>query len=63
MADVRTVTNHLLVVDEAVTGKFGCNSVAPQGKKTASAAATDLPTALVLVNQIRAALVANGIMV
>jgi len=46
-----------------IGGEFGCNAATPQGKATVNAACTDLPTAVALVNQLRAALVANGICV
>lgn len=46
-----------------VNGTFGCNGVAAQGKYTVNAACTDLTTAVALVNQLRAALIANGICV
>lgn len=45
----------------AVDGQFGCNGNAAQPKVGVNAAATDLPTALALLNQLRAALIANGI--
>jgi hypothetical protein len=41
--------------------KFGCNSATPQAPAALGAAATDLPTAIALVNNIRLALIANGI--
>jgi hypothetical protein len=40
---------------------FGCNGKAVQGSVTMPAAATDLATAITLVNTIRTALIANGI--
>jgi hypothetical protein len=46
-----------------VSGQFGCNGSTPQGKATVRAAATDLATALTLVNQLRTALINNGICV
>jgi len=46
-----------------IGGEFGCNAATPQGKATVNAASTDLPTAIALVNQLRAALIANGICV
>lgn len=45
----------------AVTAGFGCNGVAPQPPAMVGAAATDLDTSITLVNNIRAALIANGI--
>lgn len=42
---------------------FGCNSKAPQGAATVAAAASDLSTVITLCNQLRAALIANGIAV
>lgn len=44
----------------ATTG-FGCNSKTAQTAVTVNAACTDLSTAVALINQLRAALVANGI--
>jgi len=46
----------------ASTG-FGCNGKTAQTAVTASADASDLATAQTLVNQIKATLIANGIMV
>ena len=43
------------------TGAFGCNNATPQGKYALGADATDLATAITLVNKIKAALIANGI--
>lgn len=40
---------------------FGANGKAPQGAAALGAAATDLPTVITLANNIRAALIANGI--
>lgn len=40
---------------------FGCNGQAAQTALSLGAAATDLPTAIALVNKIRTALIANGI--
>jgi len=51
----------------AVTGStttstgFGCNGNAAQTKYTVNAASTDLATVVALCNQLRAALVANGV--
>jgi len=45
------------------TGAFGANGNAAQGKYTVNAASTDLATVVALCNQLRAALVANGIAV
>lgn len=42
---------------------FACNNNTPQGKYTVNAASTDLATVVALCNQIRAALVNNGICV
>jgi hypothetical protein len=42
---------------------FGCNSKTPQTAYTVNAASSDLATVVALCNQIRAALVANGICV
>jgi hypothetical protein len=44
-------------------GKFACNAATPQASATVNAASTDLPTVIALCNQLRAALVANGICV
>lgn len=46
----------------AATG-FGCNGKTAQSAVTVNAACTDLATAVALVNQLRAALIANGICV
>lgn len=40
---------------------FGTNGKTPQGSAALGAAATDLPTVITLANNIRAALIANGI--
>lgn len=40
---------------------FGCNAKAPQAAAVVDGAATDLATAINLCNQLRAALIANGI--
>lgn len=45
----------------AVTAGFGCNSKAAQAAVVVNGAATDLPTVIALCNQLRAALIANGI--
>lgn len=42
---------------------FSCNGKAPQGSATVNAAATDLGSVITLCNQLRAALIANGIAV
>jgi len=42
---------------------FGCNGKAAQSSATVNAAATDLATVIALCNQLRAALIANGIAV
>ena len=42
-------------------GGFGCNGNTAQTKYTVNAASTDLPSVIALCNQLRAALVANGI--
>ena len=47
----------------AVVGKFGCNSKTPQASVVVNAASVDLATAIALCNQLRAALIANGICV
>jgi hypothetical protein len=44
-----------------LTGAFSCNNAEPQGSASVDATATDLGTAIDLLLQIRAALVANGI--
>jgi len=45
------------------SGAFGCNGATAQTKATVNAASTDLATVIALCNQLRAALVANGICV
>ena len=50
-------------VDVQIQGPFACNSATPQGKATVNAACTDLASAIALINQLRAALIANGICV
>lgn len=47
----------------ASTGAFGANGATPQTKATVNAACTDLATAVALLNQIRTALINNGICV
>jgi hypothetical protein len=44
-------------------GNFGCNGKTPQAAYSVNAAATDPATTMALVNQLRAALIANGIAV
>lgn len=44
-------------------GAFGCNGATPQGKYTVNAASSDLATVIALTNQIRTALINNGICV
>jgi len=46
-----------------IVGGFGCNGSAAQTAYTLNAASTDLPTVVALTNQIRLALIANGIAV
>jgi hypothetical protein len=46
--------------DVRLGGKFGCNAATPQAAAAVNAACTDLTTAVALLNQIRALLVANG---
>jgi hypothetical protein len=43
------------------TGAFGCNTKTPQTAVAVNAACTDLATCIALTNQLRAALIANGI--
>lgn len=45
----------------AVATGFGCNSKTPQTAKATTANATDLATAIALVNNLKATLIANGI--
>lgn len=45
-----------------INGMFACNGVTPQAPLTASADATDLASALILLNQIKDALIKAGIM-
>jgi hypothetical protein len=40
---------------------FSCNNAAPQGAYTLNAASTDLTTVVALCNQIRTALINNGV--
>lgn len=47
----------------SILSGFGCNGNAPQTKYTVNAASTDLASVIALSNQLRAALVANGIAV
>lgn len=42
-------------------GEFGCNGATPRAKATVNAACSDLTTAVALLNQIRTALINNGI--
>jgi len=46
-----------------VATAFGCNGKTAQAAYTVNAACTDLPTVVALCNQLRAALVANGVAV
>lgn len=46
-----------------IDGAFGCNASTPRTKATVNAASTDLATVVALCNQIRTALVNNGICV
>ena len=43
-----------------VTGAWGCNGAAAQGLVTLPASATDLPSALTLLNAIRTMVITNG---
>lgn len=45
------------------TNGFGCNGTAAQTEVTVDSASTDLPSVIALCNQIRTALIANGICV
>lgn len=60
-----TIATILYVSPAGVTvnGTFGCNSATARASASVNAAAGDLATAIALLNQIRAALVANGICV
>ena len=49
--------------DFTAEAKFACNGASPQGKAAVNPACTDLATAVALINQLRAALIANGICV
>lgn len=49
--------------DASIIGAFGCNGKSPQSSYTVSAASTDLASVITLCNQLRAALIANGISV
>lgn len=53
------VANQALVVN----GKFAVNGATPQASAAVSAASTDLATVVALCNQLRAALIANGMCV
>lgn len=53
--------NGLFTGTLSVTGAFGCNTKAPQTAYAVGAAATDLATVITLANNIRLALIANGI--
>ena len=44
-----------------LSGAFGCNGTTPQSKYTLNAASTDLASVVALCNQIRTALINNGI--
>lgn len=46
-----------------LAGNFGCNGAAPQGKYSVNAASSDLATVVALCNQLRTALINNGICV
>lgn len=46
-----------------IAGSFGCNGADAQTEATVNAASTDLSTVVALCNQLRAALIANGIAV
>jgi hypothetical protein len=53
-----------LQIDASVSmGAFGSNGKTPQTSASVNAACTDLNTAIALVNQLRSALIANGICV
>ncbi len=47
--------------DLTVSGAFGCNGASIQGSQSLGSAATDLPTVITLANNIRTALINNGI--
>lgn len=47
--------------DAQLSGMFACNGATPRSKQTVNAAATDATTTMNLVNQIRTALINNGI--
>jgi len=53
----------LTATSGSFSGAFGCNGNTAQGKYTVNAASTDLATVVALCNQLRAALIANGICV
>lgn len=50
----------LLTGSLKVSKAFASNGVTPPARPTFNAACTDLPTAIALVNQLRAALIADG---
>ena len=45
------------------SGAFGCNGISAQTSYSVNSACSDLATAIALINQLRAALIANGICV
>jgi len=48
-------------IDDVKMVKFGCNGATPQATAAVNIASTDLATVIALCNQLRAALIANGI--
>jgi hypothetical protein len=63
MATKSQVTIQCMKGKPAKVDAFGCNGKDPQTAVTAPANATDLATCQTLTNAIKAALIANGIMV
>ena len=58
---VETSDNLKVGTDGEIVAKFGCNGKSPQAAASVGAPATDTASAIILVNNIRVALVNNGI--
>ncbi len=58
-----TSTQDVTANSLVATNGFGCNGTTAQTEVTVNSACTDLATAVALVNQLRVALIANGITV
>lgn len=65
IADQTTAASNYAIYTGAgmvrIGGEFGCNGATPRAKATVNAACSDLATAVALLNQIRTALINNGI--